>query len=276
MTTLDIALRVYPGISKTPAFYPDDKIKLFELSLRSMITAIGRIDARLTVLLDGCPDIYEELVRSVTPEIPTEIVRLDGAGNHATYAMQIERLKDSDAEFVYLAEDDYLYLPGSIETAVEFLRDRPDIGFVSLYDHPDYYDLSFHDVAVPVSFSHGRHWREAATTCLSFLTRPLTLAKNQRVLTSFSRNLHDAAMWLAVTKTHVFDPLRVFRMYFDQKKYARWTVQTWQKNVRHILFSPKAPLFVPLPSLATHLESTLLAPGIEWDAVARGVGWSPD
>lgn len=110
---LAIAYRVYPGISKSPAFYSTDKLALAELGLRSLRLALGDLRTRLYAILDGCPPEYEALVLRYFPAEHTEIVHRQRAGNAATFIEQLDYLLEQPhAKFVYFAEDDYLYRQG--------------------------------------------------------------------------------------------------------------------------------------------------------------------
>lgn len=83
---LVIAYRVYPGIAKSPVFYPTDKRKLVELGLRSLRLALGEsLRVRFLALLDGCPAEYESLVRRYFDPHHTDIFHLNRIGNAGTF-----------------------------------------------------------------------------------------------------------------------------------------------------------------------------------------------
>jgi len=265
---LTVALRVYPGISKEPAFHPDDKLKLFGLSIRSLVPALEDVSTRVVFLLDRCPPEYRDLIEPLFQHIPHTFVEFDGAGNHRTFSEQIDILSAAETEYVCFAEDDYLYRAGSFRKALDFMRSDGYVDFVTLYDHSDYYQLLLHDHPVKVRQREGQHWREASSTTLSFITRPETVRSTRRVLESFCRGNHDAAMWMAITKTHVYHPFRAMRLYRAEHRFGRWIFRAWQYSSRYLLFGQRRSLFVPVPALATHLESSLLSPGVDWDGVA--------
>ena len=67
-------------------------------------------------------------------------MRLPGVGNQATFGKQMDiLLQQTDSEFVYFAEDDYVYLPEQFSRMLDFLRAYRDADFVSPYDHLDCY-----------------------------------------------------------------------------------------------------------------------------------------
>ena len=67
-----------PGISKTPFVHPESKPRLARLCLRSFARALQGVRARVIVLLDGCPDGYEGMVRE---ELDGNICRCTGYHN---------------------------------------------------------------------------------------------------------------------------------------------------------------------------------------------------
>src|SRR5580692_9616699 len=105
MIDLAIAYRIYPGISKSPAFFPTDKLKMSEMCLRSFKKALGGLRVKIWALLDGCPPEYEVLFRKTLQGSDLEIVPLSKIGNHATFSLQIDLLTDqTEAPYVFFAE----------------------------------------------------------------------------------------------------------------------------------------------------------------------------
>ena len=130
-----------------------------------------------------------------------------GIGNAATFGRQIEILANqNDAEFVYLAEDDFFYLPGRFQLMLDFIRNNPDVDFCSPYDHPDYYNHSFHLHPMRIKAEQGQVWKTANGTICTFLTRKTTLRRTRSTLLSYARKNSDAGMWLSLTKQHVLNP----------------------------------------------------------------------
>lgn len=275
MTTYDLAIayRVYPGISKRPALYPDDKFRLVELGLRSLRAALGDdLRVQMFALLDGCPDDYEALVLRYFPAEHTRVLRLDRIGNAGTFLLQLQLLlEQARAEVVYCAEDDYLYRPGTFGALVDFAISAPDVHFVAPYDYPDYYTLPLHRGRYEIRFHSGYHWRSAGSTCLTFLARRSILRRTARIFRTYRRGNFDASMWLALTKRTVRSPLGAARAAFHSRLEAAIVAKAWFYGWREILFGKRYTLWVPLPSMATHLESTALAPGVDWASVAATI-----
>jgi hypothetical protein len=214
------------------------------------------------VLLDGCPPIYEGLFRAHFRNEEIEVIRLDGVGNAATFGMQVDLLSDqTDANFVYFAEDDYFYLPGAIAELVEFARKAEAVDFVTPYDHPDrYQDSTWRQRSLVRSFG-GRHWRTTSSTCLTFLASRPALIENRSLFKAFRRGDDDCAIWQALTeRLSLFD----FRVHAATSRRFKIWLKTWLLGYRRIMFRRSYRLWSPLPSVATHLALPYLAPAIDW------------
>src|ERR1700739_4266701 len=109
-----VAYRIYPKVAKPPQSLPfgDDKLRQAEICLRSFRNSLGSLRVKLWAILDGCPQEYRTLFQRYFAPEDLVLVEVNGIGNRATYAKQLEiLLSQCDAEYVYFAEDDYLYLP---------------------------------------------------------------------------------------------------------------------------------------------------------------------
>jgi hypothetical protein len=266
-----VAYRIYPRVSKSPAMFPGDKLQLARLCLRSFRASLGAVRAKMFVLLDGCPLEFEGLFTECFESPDLELIRLNGIGNRQTFSRQIEILLDQNyADAVYFAEDDYFYLPGQFDVMLNFLRDCPDADFVSPYDHPDYYSLVLH-TGPQLTRKHGdRRWRTAASTCLTFLTAKETLARTRRVFQTYAfRNL-DVSLWLSLTKQVVFDPAIIYRCFRERITIGGFVALSWLYGWPQILAGQRRKLWIPNPSIATHMEQRFLAPGIDWSAHFEG------
>jgi hypothetical protein len=264
---LAVAYRIYPEVSMPAQSLPygDDKLKQAEICLRSFRNALGPLRAKIWVILDGCPGEYRMLFEQLFPAQDLVFLNLNKAGNKATYAKQIEvLLAQDDAEYVYFAEDDYFYLPGQFSLMLKFLSERQGVDFVTPYDHPDCYSLDLHRGPKWVTVFEGHHWRTAASTCLTFLTRKRTLARYEKVFKTYLRRNDDCAIWLSLTKWRVFNPFKVLRYYAQGEIYRKCLLKAWFFCWQQILFGDSAKLWVPVPGIATHLSAGLLSPCGDW------------
>src|SRR5216684_4575901 len=124
MTNYDIAIayRICPKVAESALGLPfsDDKLRQSEICLKSFKESLKGLRAKLWVLLDGCPDEYEQLFRKYFGEEQLVLIPLQHAGNKGTFARQIEiLLGQEDSDFVYFAEDDYFYLPGQFRCMID-------------------------------------------------------------------------------------------------------------------------------------------------------------
>jgi hypothetical protein len=264
MIDLAIAYRIYPGVSKTPAVFTKDKFNLSAICLHSFKEALGNLRVKIWALLDDCPDEYEDLFRSHFGEDELEIVQLGRVGNLSTFSLQLDLLtRNTDAELVYFAEDDYFYLPDAIDNMVAFTRANSDVDFVTPYDHPDTYNESSRYEKHRLRVFGGRHWRTATSTCLTFLASRRSLLSAESIFRTYCRGNMDCPIWLSLTEKAGLGDLRVH--WHDAFRFKTW-LKTWRWGLSQILFGRSYRLWSPLPTLATHMESTCLSPGIDWSA----------
>jgi hypothetical protein len=264
MVDLAVAYRIYPGVSKTPAFFSTDKFKLSKMCLESFKSALGDLRVKVWALFDGCPPEYEALFRDTFRNEELEILSLDKIGNLATFSLQIDLLTgQSEAAYVYFAEDDYFYFPGALEKMVEFMRENRDVDFVTPYDHPDSYTTSSRLERHLVRPFSDRYWRTASSTCLTFLTTRENLARTQSTFRTYSRGNGDCPVWLALTQKL---ELANYRVHWPNAFRFKTWLQTWRWGLRALVLGRRYRLWAPMPALATHMESTCVSPVVDWPA----------
>lgn len=257
---LSVAYRIYPRVSKVPPVFKDDKYKLSEFCLKSFKNSLGDLKAKIFVLLDGCPPEYEELFKKYFEDEDLELIKLEGVGNLATFALQIKILLEQKfSDTIYFAEDDYFYMPNQFSEMLELLKENDDVNFVSPYDHPDDYLLKLHEHPYQVKATSSRHWRTASSTCLTFLTDKTTLKKTREVFESYTHGNHDASVWMSLTKYNMFNPFKTIK---NRKEHLYYKVirLAWRYNRKQLLLGKKWKLWVPLPTIGIHLESDFLPP----------------
>lgn len=263
---LAVCYRIYPRVSRKPLFGYTDKLAMARDSLATFKQAVGGLRVKLYVLLDNCPPAYTELFQSFFRPEELELISLPGEGNEATFCRQIDVLSaQREADLVYFAEDDYLYLPGALETMVRFMRENADVDFVTAYDHPDNYSRSFHQAAFRERDAAGQHWRTVQSTCLTFMARRAVLEETGKIFRTYQKRNPDAAIWISLTKSRVFNPWAVVRSLADSPFLSASVALAWRHALGQILFGRRYTLWSPLPTLATHMESTCLAPNVDWE-----------
>jgi hypothetical protein len=255
-----VAYRIYPNVAKPALGLPlsEGKFRMADACLRSFRKSLGDLRAKVWVLLDGCPDEYKGLFENCFPSEDLVLIPVDRVGNRETFGLQLDiLLRQTESELVYFAEDDYFYLPGQFQTLLEFLRQNPDVDFLTPYDHLDLYTRELHSYPAYIRVSGDHHWRTHASTCLTFLTTKRLLRDTERVFRTYCQGNSDVSLWLSLTKTWVFQPLL-------RRWLAVMIMRAWKYGAKQILFGRRYSLWGPMPSIATHLASDLLAPTINW------------
>lgn len=272
MATYDLAVayRIYPKVSQPARGLPfsDDKLRSAEICLRSFKQSLQGLRVKIWAILDGCPETFADLFRKYFDPDDLVLVPLPAVGNHATFGKQIDiLLSQTDSDFVYFAEDDYVYQPNQFSAMLDFLRNETGADFVTAYDHLDCYTLEIHRHPKWLRVFAGRHWRTAASTCLTFLTKKATLASNEANFRTYCRRNYDCSLWLSMTKFSIFNPVQALHFAFTQPWLARIVTKAWLFGWAQILFGKRVTLWAPVPAIATHLDARALSPNIDWVAL---------
>ena len=267
-----VAYRIHPGkSSNAPPIFAEDKFKLAELCLKSFRASLGGLRVKLWALLNECPPEYEKLFADVWPAEDLVLVRFPGVPPGTTLHEQSRILMDqTDAEIVFLAEDDYFFLPGQFRLAVDFLRQNADADFASPYDHVDLHRTDLHKLRMETREFGGKKWRSALSATHTFLAKRSSLIEIRGLFSQFHSDFKgktspDLAMWMSLTKRRVFNPFKFVqwlatgRLYWAGSIYLSW-LHCW----RQILFGRRYTLWAPNPSIATHMVAGQEAMGIDW------------
>jgi hypothetical protein len=270
---LAIAYRIYPGVSKTPPVFHDDKYKLSELCLYSFKKALGDLNVKVFVLLDNCPDNYVDLFKKYFTAEELEIIRYNGIGNAATFSEQIRILEEQNySEYIYFAEDDYFYLDNGIEKIHRFIVNNNDVSFVSTYYHSDYDTMSLHKEFKSQYLNfEGINFKSVCSTTLTFLTTKTFLSETKNVFLTYLKKNTDAGIWLSLTGHKVKNPLNIIKYLFTNKLWFKILLKSWIFTGKQIFFGKKRNLYIPEISLSTHMDSKCLAPGLDWKKIFSDV-----
>jgi hypothetical protein len=265
---LAVCYRIYPRVSANPILGFTDKLALTQLNLETFKAAMGNLKIKMWLLLDNCPPAYPELVESIFPHTALELIPLGGEGNEATFVRQIDLLAgQQESELVYFAEDDYLYLPGSLEQAVTFMRRHPEVDALTLADHSDYHRRYVDRIRSREHVEDGRRWRTVVATALTFMIRRQALTETAGVFKTFCAGNSDLGLWMALTKLRVFNPWCCIRGFSDGKFIPGSQALAWWHAWRYILLGKPRTLWAPIPTLATHMEKRSAALGVDWEQV---------
>jgi len=268
---LAVAYRIYPKASASrPPIFAEDKFKLAELCFKSFKNSLGNLKVKLWVLLNNCPPEYEVLFKTLWPAEDLVLVRFPGVAASTTLHEQSRILMEqTDAEIVFLSEDDYFHLPGQFQLAVNFLKQNPDADFAAPYDHLDNHTTDLHKLSTETREFGGRKWRSSVSTTHTFLAKRAALIESQKLFQKLHQKFHghvspDLAMWMALTKKRVFNPVKFAKWSVTKRYWAGSIFLAWYHCWRQILFGRKFTLWTPYPSIATHMVAGLEAPDVDW------------
>ncbi len=286
-----IAYRCYPWISKTPKYRSTDKLGMIIWWLKSMIQCLWVLNPKFFIIADWIPDEWKDKIIQSLWKCDYEYIYTDHIWNNWTYGKQIEiLLNQNDSEIVYFAEDDYLYnVYDNVwrKEGIELLKNKK-ADFISLFDHPWYYRRYFHKYKKDFVVTKNRIRKTEVNTCCTFMTTKTTLKNTKDAFLKYTKWCCDYPMWLMLTKINAYrffdvdyrDKLWVpnnkklklsqrLLKNFPGESVALW--MAWLYWWKHILFWKKYKLYIPVPSVCTHLESEDIAPLIDWDDVYNDI-----
>jgi hypothetical protein len=279
--------RSYGGENRKsrPAYYS----KL--LALASFVRAVDQLASPVSVtfLNDGpvMNDAYG-LMKAVGRVVPFD--RLGCRGSYAKALTLAVGCNGDESDIVWLAEDDYLYLPDALEQLHSAARLIPWASYFALYGtfptlEPE---ISGEEGGVtPRGWRdrggvtvHGHYWRHAVSTTSTFGARLPALCRDRRL---FRTALYSARSWDHQT-------CLAYQGYVPFR--GRWLLQdpstpgteSAQSRIKVLGATPikvvvdamayrracqPGLLVAPRPALATHLELPYIAPGTDWDTEAE-------
>ena len=259
-----IAYRIYPKISKVPPVYPDDKYKLSELCLASLVKSLGDLKVKWFVILDDCPPEYHAMFQKYLIDEDTDYIPTKVKNNGKTFGMQMDLLLNQNfSEKIYFAEDDYFYLNDSFKELTDAI-DEPGFDFISPYDHPSLYTSEYHNRKNFIKFTGKRHWRSCGSTTMTFLTTKKTLRKTESVFRTYIHKNYDNSLWMTLTRENVNNPFRFIKLLRKDSHTLKVFVKAWIYTPFRVIFGKKYSLFTPIPSMAQHLDNKCMALGIDW------------
>ena len=264
---LAVAYRIYPKVSShAPPIFADDKLKLAKFCLKSFKRSLGNLRIKLWVLMDNCPPEYEGIFLEHWPQSDIVFKYYPGLGDAATFREQAFILSEQkDSEIVYLAEDDYFYLPNQFPLAVGFIKNNPSVDFISPYDHPDIYSTKLHRLPYETKTIDGKIWRSCMSTTHTFLTTRRNLRDARWVLLRrYNRVSPDLSRWMALTKRRVFNPVFFARSLIACPFWAGSIFYAWRYCWKQILFGRRFNLWIPHPAIANHMVAGMEAPSVDW------------
>jgi hypothetical protein len=217
------------------------------LAFQSFLLSWRQLPSRRLIIAINGPSMPAELLR-LYERYADDVRHIAEPGNKHTYRIALDWVDEAErGDLIYLAEDDYLYQTSAFPQLVTAAERFPDVDYFTLYDHLDRYtraDDAHLGRREFIRIAGDRHWRVAESTCSTYAARASTLKRDRRVLQAlcYTGRIRDRLGWRIT------------------QGIGWW----WWKL-------PKRHLVSPMPSLATHMESEMVAPNVDWRAVADGV-----
>lgn len=219
---MTIIYRMCGIASSNPSpIYQDNKNKLNELCLKSVVTAFSDVKPKFIFLFDQCDEDCVD-----TDDFPYEFeAEVYDLGINGTM-LEAYKIASELEDYVVFQECDYLY-NGVI--GKKYLRAMKELGIVSPYDHPNFYHArEYHKEECRIKLVGDYHFRTCERNTMTWGCHTNIIKENLDIL-----NHHG---------------------YLDG--------QVW-----YDLLERGYPLWTPIPSFATHMVDSCLAPGINWKEI---------
>ncbi len=151
---MTIIYRMCGIASSNPSpIYQDEKYKLNELCLKSVITSFSDVSPKFIFLFDKCGVEYHSLLKDFPYEYEIEDANL---GINGTMLRAYEIAAELE-DYVVFQECDYLY-NGVI--GKKYLKAMKELGIVSPYDHPNFYHArEYHKEECRIKLVDNHHFR---------------------------------------------------------------------------------------------------------------------
>jgi len=198
--------------------------------------------AKITIYIDNVIEKTDRLIHKLCDNNnDVNIKYLNCGGNSKSFrSMYEDILKLDDNDFVYLLEDDYIHLNGSLDVLKEF-AERNYTDYVTLYDHPDKYEEGCENVN---------------PYCKNF---------GENTIVFRTQNHH----WKITNSTTMTFGAFVNVLKRDKSTFWEYTTENIPKDFRLFLKLGEKEILLssPIPSMSTHCEIKNLAPFIDWEKI---------
>ena len=268
---LAIAHRVCPALAKTAVGFRT-KEEMVRATARSLAASLAGFagDVRLFIILDGCSAYRAFFTDAFSSfgHVQVSFEDTPSIGNHETYARQFEiLLAQTDADYLYFSEDDYLYAGNAFAAMTEILS-QDGVDFVTPLDHPDRYNHALGNKGPlrkeGIRVSRHCHWRTAESSCMTFMTTRRVFDEAKALVETYGTGAMDGTMWVALTKTDVFNLAKIvpaaiaYVLRMDRPFVFYMPLCAWKHCGLHLLTTRRFSLWQPIPTLAVHLARNSL------------------
>jgi hypothetical protein len=229
-------------------FIPVDKAMLISQCLKSLVLSLARapqnLRFRLTVVDDHSSDACVGDIKAILAraKFATEFIPLEETGNNPSLKYCFNMARTSDAELIYLVEDDYLH---SLECMDEMLDayfyfgqklsaniQNPEVAIMPVDNMFHYHDNTM--FSSPLVLGRNRHWRVNYYSNATFLISRKAIANNWRTFEQLS-------------------------------DYQLSRPETHEDATLGPMFRTTVNLFTPVPTLALHVAGhTYESPYSNW------------
>jgi hypothetical protein len=222
----------YSEISKNkprPSWFSREKCYL---NLTDSIKKCQNVDISHIVLFDG--DSSQHFVTKIPSA--NKVINIAANSGAKSFIMSIEYALNNagDDDIVYFLEDDYIHKEGWIDVLFEGMLMNPN-GYISLYDHPDKYELpQYNNLTAQILSGKLSHWRTTPSTTDTFCIKKSTLQKAKDIMIKWS------SLGLNYSRDH------------------ERCLDLWKNNI---------PLITPIPGYSTHCELGMLSPIKNWELI---------
>ncbi|MBN2396652.1 MAG: hypothetical protein JXC36_09380 [Candidatus Atribacteria bacterium] len=230
--------------------------------LRSFIRAVDKLSCDYKIFFCNDTPIPNDRLELMGKY--GEVINMSHLGNGGSQRFIFKLAKNQRSELIYFAEDDYLYIDTAFVSAVNTMFILNNIDYFTLYDHPDRYKNLRSDPRTKsrIYLTNESHWRVTSSTCMSYGCRTKTFKKDflKHYIFTIGVDRNDSLA------------KRIFNRLITMFQYYSWDQSMWHciQGIKPYYFVfPKRRLISPIPSLASHMEKSTLAPFIEWANISR-------
>ena len=189
------------------------------------MNAFKDVNPEVVFIADYCGEREEEMIKQLIPFKYSFIPTALGIND--TCLLQYEMaFKQTEHQEILFLECDYIW--NDIPYIGEkFVEGIRQLGLVSPYDHLNFYiDQKLHSSVCEIKLVGSQHWRSTERNTMTFGVRSGVFKENYEIF----------------------------------KKYGYLDADVWYE-----LLDQSWPLYVPIPSMATHMVKDWLAPSVQWE-----------
>jgi hypothetical protein len=284
---LSILYRTHPGENRKqrPAWYSR------QLALMSLRRALERADVEQTFTFVADGGLPQELLPLVRPTDGVARIRGGSAASSFRRAIDVALVaaeSDPDDTFYWLAEDDYLYVPGAIEALLTAVGHFEEASYFTLYKPDDSAWFETHKsqpaATVPPLVraqppDGDVRWRRVSHTTSTLGLRRATLLEDAALLKlgTTPGSPFDAATWHTLQGIPPYPWRYLFHDldgYWRPRGVAKVFGKPPMRAVVNLAAERRASrrervLIAPSSDLAMHLETDVMPAGTMWQEHAR-------